>query len=208
MGDINLEALAYFAWGTDPMRFYSPLPLFKPTGEKQSVEGHECLVYSLPRGKMSTRLLVDPALDYSVRRIAFIKDGKLSWQSDVTYGALDGLSVFPTRWTVSFFNAAGKLTETRTMSVQVARIPESVRDAEFEIAFPPGTLLMDKRIDKMFDVKEEGALVPSEMYYGPQGSSRAADSTQAWVWVAIAACVLSALLYVWLSWKRKPLQTQ
>ena len=109
--DIVISPLAYYYRGADPLLCPYPIPRFKATGEKQMVAGQECLCYSLANGRIVLRALIDPSLDYAVRRMQQLRNGKLETQVDISYGPLGGFAVFPTAWTVAFMNPAGRLRE-------------------------------------------------------------------------------------------------
>ena len=205
--DVILSPLACFYRWADPMLCAYPIMRFKPTGEKQSVAGKECLVYSFTRGTFAVKAMIDPALDHLARRVQSWRNGKLDIQTDISYGPVGGFAVFPRAWTISFMNPDGRLRESRNLAVLEVRVPEAVPDAEFEIEFPPNTLYHDRRDAVTYEISKDGKPVPSRLSPGTAEGSQGSVWERSALWIALAGCLISALLYVLISWRMKQART-
>ena len=83
------------------------------------------------------------------------------------------------------------------------RVPESVPHSEFEVEFPPNTLYHDNRDNVTYEINAAGKAVPSGLFPAPSESSRGFGWERTTLWIAGVICLISWLLYVVLSRKKK-----
>lgn len=100
---------------------------------------------------------VDPQRDYSVLRFEEIVSDKLSLRIDVDYSNDREHGWVPLAWNVAMFNTVtskvreGVIGKMKTYSINVP-----IEKQEFQIVFPPGTEVVDRKTNQSYLVLEDG----------------------------------------------------
>jgi hypothetical protein len=128
-----------------------------PSGNTVLIDGAMCQEYLF---KLSSGFVVgcwlDPANDYIVRRIRSEQQGRLGEQTDVRYCRNDTCGWVPSSWVRKVYSPAGSVRWTTTVEVLDMRLNEPQAAEQFDIQFPPGTLVSDNRNSKSYRVQSDG----------------------------------------------------
>jgi hypothetical protein len=125
--------------------------LMRPTGNTLPLDGAPCREYRLD---VPLRLWLDPEKDYVVRRV---RTG--AQQLDVSYRRVSGVWV-PDSWVVSRLSQDGAALVMDKVEVLEVRLNEPQPAELFDLHFPPGCEVHDKRTTpaKNYVVEPDGSL--------------------------------------------------
>jgi hypothetical protein len=144
--------------------FRSLEPTLKPfalsdlraTGNTLTIDGWRCAGYILAP-KEEQLYWLDPSNDFILRRHQFMRGGRVNSQLDVQYKRTSD-SLVPSSWTSMSFDGVGKPYLIRRNEVVKLVINQPIAPAEFELRFPPGSLVEDQRDKKHYRVQADGSM--------------------------------------------------
>jgi hypothetical protein len=200
----QLLALTINLRGLDPS--ISPYLLMeaKRTGVRQSIDGDPCeectIVLNKDKGLVAS-LWIDPERDFVVRRIRTLRQGRVIRQVNVQFQKDNHVGWLPAEWVRTQFDSSGRVLQTSTGVVTGIRINESVPNQAFEVLFPEGCLVHDRRSGKDYRVLPNGMLKQVSPF-GEDLDSVIPQPGMPWYtrnkWLLVGAGVSLVALVMWL----------
>jgi hypothetical protein len=140
---------------------------FALTGRKVIINSHLCweLQYRLPSAHLEVQLYVDPERDFVILRYLTLVKGIVKRKIDVRFETTPQKEWLPKEWTIISNVPNGTLEESFQSSVTYYEVNPVVSPNEFELEFPPGTLVHDSKNKQDWIVKSDGAgrrLIPRD----------------------------------------------
>jgi hypothetical protein len=190
----------------------------RKTGSREgtlTIEGttwQEYVVRVTPDRKRSFWL--NPAQDYLTRRVQTFRNDRLIDQMDIRNDRLQqdqpaDPAVCPVEWDYTEFGTSDKPLHTVKVTVTKKEFNKQKPPEDFEINFPPGTEVYDRRDTKCYRVQADGSLreldvnTSAEMlWFGePNG---AAWYRNRWLFGGAAVVVVAGFLVIYLRRKKRP----
>jgi hypothetical protein len=165
-------------------------------------------------GLQKSWVWVDPEQDFAVLRFIILTgDDKTDTRLDIWYQAGQRGVIYPKGWSLSVYDQKNELREYDKATVARCVVNESIQDEDFQLTFPPGTLVGDDKNNRRYIVREGGEkriITPEEdergatyqqlldSESGMAGLSQGASSRPYWRWIAASgfACTLLILVLV------------
>lgn len=89
-------------------------------------------------------LWIDPERDYVPMRFSRESGGRIRYQLDWLNYEKSGKEWVPTEWKATHFNEDGTIRSSHTCKATERSINGNIDDKEFELTFPPGTLILNR----------------------------------------------------------------
>lgn len=206
-----IEQQGWHSWGNS--RLFSPI-MMALRGVESTLSACDLRLLkavggTLPIGEVTcTRfdLGADPATRRTywmdgeglLRRYREEKNNKLVSQIDVRYESRAGIETFPTAWSITDHSADGRAKTSTTVEVVEARVNPRVDASEFEVTFPEGSLVYDRKTKKDYRVRADGRMVEDRPLPGTRPETRQQDEAGGWFryryWAAAGAGLLALAL--------------
>jgi hypothetical protein len=155
--------------GVSPSLFGLTIDQLDPTGASLMIDGSLCREYApKPPDKSPPRYWLDTDKDYVLRRVQTLwNDSRVAAQLDVQYRRDPTAGWVPVSWVSKGFQQDGALFSTVTVEVLSLSVNTPQAPEQFDLTFPPGTYVADRRTDekKAYLVQPDGSLgeLPKEM---------------------------------------------
>jgi hypothetical protein len=197
---------------------YCRLDHFAPTGKSTIIDGSACREYAAKDGE--TWLWFDPGRSFILKRL-INGVGDHSKQFDVRYREDRHNGWVLAGWTRTLRLPNLGLVQNQEAEVQNAEFNEPIPEVKFDIKFPPGIKVHDRRDERDYLVQPDGMLriIPEETAppTGPRAPESPASETPRDPWhirnrwlsyaILIAAAVVVCVLYA-LKKRRRPHPSQ
>ncbi|OWK36724.1 hypothetical protein FRUB_09287 [Fimbriiglobus ruber] len=148
---IGLEPYFLSFRGDHPQHSHR-LNLYKPTGRSSVIAGRTCAELSreVPANQNQYLLYVDVDRFVVVKKVTLNKrHTEPTWQIDISYSPDAVIGWVPQTWEYRIRTGLeNKVSESGRTLVTKYQINPDVPKEEFDIAFPPGTYVVDKSSDK------------------------------------------------------------
>jgi hypothetical protein len=177
-------------------------------GRRAVIDGVSCIELEL----QPNRLWVDPTRDFVVSRFT-LGEGKPTYQITVRYDRDTSGVWVPDSWEIINYPPGGSLMTTQA-KMKEYKINPSLNPKEFDLEFPPGTMVIDTRSNRNYIVNEQGgehALQTADFEKPYQDlledvnrqapGNAAAQVLRLWPWAAGAALLVAAA-WVFVVWRR------
>jgi hypothetical protein len=200
---------------TQAMSMYS-LPEMSATGRTAQIGGRTCQELRLqrPGGGGSYSAWVDPGRDFLIARHSYEFRGKTLVRLDVRYRQQPGAGWVPEEWNEVYMDDEGKLRTSVKSKLLEATINPELPPEEFEVTFPPGTLVLDFVEHREYLVRADGSerKILEEEKSAPYERLAATDTGGAvdgphrrsyWTWVTISALIGGGLALLALVWRKR-----
>jgi hypothetical protein len=141
------------------------LDTFKVTGRKDVLSGVSCIELATgPEGTPGARFWVDPARDYVIVRVLTVGGPKLMGRTDIRYRQDASIGWVPESWEHVFQRGNEALQKKSSAVVVRLEIGEPLANSEFNLEFPPNTMVVDTVRNEKYLVKpnSEKRIVPPE----------------------------------------------
>jgi hypothetical protein len=166
--NVHLLAIVLAVFPCHPQLLGIDAENWEVADEPVVIEGNRCIeVRPKAEGRaqpMYRKIWVDPERDFAIRRFELIReDGKAAVAVAIGYAQGMERPWIPSQWKVdTLFGGSSSEGSENTMST--AAINQPIADDLFEIKYPTGTIVFDKRKNKEeeFVVGEDGRLIPHE----------------------------------------------
>lgn len=183
-------------WKNPACRNAFTLPPFLPTATTLKLGGRTLAEYANP-DYAPARLWVDPAEGHSLRRVRYQSEsGKAIGQTEIRSQLHEASGQWlPQSWTHTDYDGNGKVKREFEITVISVAVDATVSDSEFDIQFPPGLQVYDRRDGQWSLVRDDGTLQPVAGALVSSESVRPALQSNWWVrnwwWlVPLAICLL------------------
>jgi hypothetical protein len=141
------------------------MPIQKPVRVTEAsaatvVDSHACVLLEIPdgdSGRAFKTYCLDPDAEYSILKFALLGDGKVLSQIDSHYERTKEGCWIPTTWTAKAFSGNRSPDIVVRVVATHYEINPTFPEGEFQIAFPPGTVVDDARRNDAFLVKADGS---------------------------------------------------
>jgi hypothetical protein len=208
-GKFDILPLIFTFRGSHP-QFFQDLPKFQLTGQTITVAGHPCLEFVRDRGPPGQRefLYVDRIRDYVVVKEMIVFEGQPNWQLDVKYAPDDAVGWIPKSWQyVIRFGKEHRIIHSGRRTLVRYEINPPMDDREFDIAFPPGTLVHnessgDYLLSVVRDNGESGTEIPLSRNPTYEDLQKASPGMNRWTLITVSAVILALALAAWLLFRR------
>ncbi|MBY0231835.1 MAG: hypothetical protein K2W96_21315 [Gemmataceae bacterium] len=166
-----------------------PVDLFRHAGAVTH-QGKPCHAYSFKtERKRRLDLIVDPALGWNIVQARDVAGDHLKLQIDVSCSNEPLIGFYPSSWVLTYFDRAGKLSQTSVLAVTEAKFNHEPPKETFDIAFTPGTHVTDFRTEQEFMIESDGTWRDITPEVPWRRRTRWSWSSP-WAWGLIAAGVL------------------
>lgn len=128
------------------------------SGDQGVINGRACTLITRqsPGSTSRTTFWVDPDRDYIIFRLIEEKDRRAMLTLDISYQRSDVDGWFPSAWTAILPTSSGKTALQFVAQVTRHEINQPIALREFQIEFPPGTLVADYASKSTFLVRADG----------------------------------------------------
>lgn len=181
--------------------------------DQSLIDNKKCLLVEQMVSSQKYRVWVDPEQDFAVLRFMVLIDDKTFTRRDIWYQAGQGGVIYPKGWSLSTYDQKNELREHDKATVTRCIVNESMQDEDFQLMFPPGTVVEDEKNERRYIVREGGEkriITPQEderlVTYqqlkdsesGMAGLSKGVSSRWYWRWITASgfACTLLILVLV------------
>jgi hypothetical protein len=133
----------------------------KPTGEKRPIRGVACDVYTLPTSTTSAlQLMIDAKRDYNIIRMERLQNGVVVSQLDIDYREDTDTPCkwVPKSWKRTDSSLKGVPWRVASTIVKTIRINEPQNADQFDLVYPPDTLVYDQNNKKDYRVLPNGQM--------------------------------------------------
>ncbi|MFQ3652278.1 MAG: hypothetical protein SNJ75_18335 [Gemmataceae bacterium] len=136
---------------------FKPLNIasYRPVGNAR-IRNYECAALQNDLGLSSTRIWIDPKRDSLVVRRSSYSQGKLALQIDIGYGEDAKWGWVPVSWTVTSMRRDGVVSELLRVKVDLLNINDLADKTDFELVFPPGSIVNDTTNNSKWIVNDSG----------------------------------------------------
>jgi hypothetical protein len=219
MQSMMISPILYWCRGLHPQLLTaSELTL---RSERPIVDGRTCMVVAIPPSKekpkgVAREFWVDPAREFILLRWAatqnetIVTEVNISYQADATYAWA------PAAWSAMMFAPNGTLLVSRRVKVTDWSANAKFKKSDFQLSFPPDTMVNDWRTNKQYLVLADGTqrIVTAAEREQPfvleqlrnTKSGEAAQppgySWEWWIFPGLAAGIVALLLYLFLRLRR------
>jgi hypothetical protein len=142
----------------------------KPTGNSLTLDGvmTEEWTCSDEEGAVVGYCWIDPTIGFVVRRTRHEPRGGQVRQTDITYAKHDVTGAWmPASWEQVQYAKDGTPSITERVTIEKVTVNQNWPDAEFDLTFPPGVRVWDKRTGAELLVLNDGTFTP--FVVGPDG---------------------------------------
>ena len=126
------------------------------------IDGQQCFVISRQASEqheVDFKVWVDPSREFSIVRVSKRYNGTLVTQYDINYERDPRYSWVPTSWKSSVWDQrSAKLKSSSRCEVTTCEINPRIAPSEFQLQFPPGTLVTDSRNSTDYIQRDNGAM--------------------------------------------------
>jgi hypothetical protein len=144
--------------GTNRLITVYPAQSFKPSGVRQSINGRDYQEYAAQVGKNARmNYAISPQLDYHIVRAVVTRNSRIIEQTDIVYDKDLVCEWVPVSWVLHYYAGTGKLQRRLEVQVVSTRFNEAIAEDQFDVVFPPGTIVTDQRQDKRYRVEADGS---------------------------------------------------
>lgn len=186
------------------------------TGRRAVVNGKSCLELErhFPRSEVVQRLWVDSSMNYAPVRLIFLSQDRVNSKIDIHYRLNRDGECLLEKWESMWFDHNGKLERANRVRVTKCEVNTAVQATEFDVAFPPGTVVSDATKGpryqyivkeggrkRMIQGDELGASYEQLMNTSSGGASGNRESPLL-SWPAILAAAVGLLAGALLVWRR------
>jgi hypothetical protein len=121
------------------------------------VQGRGCIIVRSRSGPRQYVCSVDPQRDYSIVRFEEIVSDKLALQINIDYFNDREHGWVPSAWNISMFNTVTfKVREGAIAKIKTHEINVPIEKKEFQIEFPAGTEVVDRKSKQEHIVLDDG----------------------------------------------------
>lgn len=132
---------------------------FQQTGARLTVGGKRCEEYRVTLSVTSALVLwLDPECGYSARRIQHLELGRVCAQHDIELGKNTTVGWLPTSWATQRYDKKSKLLSRGHVELTQIALGDPIPSERFNIAFAPGTHVIEKATSKRYIVTTSGDL--------------------------------------------------
>jgi hypothetical protein len=126
--------------------------------DRVAVGEYSCLILEeVTDGKRARKYWVDPDNSFVIRHYEHFVNAQKLVQIDIAYSTDAKYGPVPTSWSYQDFDKSGDVAVSLRSTVKVYEINLSIPDSEFEIHFPRGTHVHDRRTGRQFRSKGSAA---------------------------------------------------
>ncbi len=192
---------------------------FSLTGKRAVIGDHSCVelvrrTQTAKKGPSVVHLWVDPLRDFVIVRDATVEGGILLVQLDVQFQPHGVAGWVPQAWAITNTHPSGNGKFYRSTHASVTEFEFNVKlqRAEFDIEFPPGTLVLDNRTGTRFIVGPDGRnryFTDEEWKRGyeaivtaPAWRASAWPVTSPWALLIVLLTLASGVILAWRLWSR------
>ncbi len=130
---------------------------FRVSAEGRVVDGIECVMLEeLGDKKKKATVWVAPAQDYAMVRFVQRYKGRVGFSIDMTNTRDAEHGWIPSSWKVRSLRGDGSLSTSSEWRRVKYALNRPILRSEFQIAFPPGTRVEDRRTGELFLAREDG----------------------------------------------------
>jgi hypothetical protein len=145
--------------GLNPVACAYPIYDLKYSGNELPIDGRPCREYALKlSADLTLSFWLDTARDYVVRRIRQVKENRLAEQFDIQFQPHQACGWTPASWARSLYGPGGAVLMTTSVEVRQIEINDSLPAAQFDLRFPEGTLVIDRRKATQYRVRADGSM--------------------------------------------------
>lgn len=139
---------------------------------------------------------IDPQQAGLVRRVVTFSDRVISTQQDVTYAKHESGHWLPRSWVCTLHTAQGKPFRIERLRVDSIRLPQEVKDSDFELALEPGMTVSKFHVpgDENSIVLADRTISRGEFVVGPDGRLQPISGPAVGLWFSIRKWVGLLLL--------------
>jgi hypothetical protein len=176
------------------------------------IEGKSCRGYVTKILPKRTRTYwMDPAQDYVIRRVQTYQEDKLADQTDIQYErrpSPEDPTFVPLEWEYHEYSPGGKVVHTITVKVTKLEINQPLSADQFEINFPAGAEILDRRDSNSYRVQASGELRQLDVNTGAElPASGEPDGAvwyrNRWLFGGAAILVVAGFLVIYLQRKNR-----
>jgi hypothetical protein len=110
------------------------------------------------------------------------RNNRTAHQIDVKYRNEEGVGWVPQAWTRNEFSSSGRLLTTTKVDVLEAIFNAPVPAREFDLTFPPGTIVGNAKTGEVYRVRSDGSMQEFEPESGRELSTTISQNGGSWVW--------------------------
>jgi hypothetical protein len=134
----------------------------RPTGGSTIIDGATCLEYVLPSARGTGRVhWFEPGHDFVLRRTGLLEEGQIGRQLDVRYDRRADIGWVPSGWT-EVWRMLARTTWRSEVEIVKFECNRPQAGEQFDITFPPGTIVSDESTHKEMVVQPDGSFAPVE----------------------------------------------
>lgn len=128
-------------------------------GQMTLIDGKSCLEIADIRrgGRMVRRLWLDTTRDFLLVRAIHTTLDKVTQRTDIRYREHPEAGWVPTGWDIVNFNVEGSVQHSFQASVTAVEVNPTIDPEEFDIVFPPGSVVTDERAKVDYLVRPDGS---------------------------------------------------
>ncbi len=198
--------------GTEPEFSGWSVAKMAPMEGTLDIEGQSCREYVtklLPKRKRT--FWMDPAQNYVIRRAQTYQEDKLADQTDIRYERRpqpEDPTLVPVEWEFHEYSPAAKVVHTITVKVTKLEINQPLPAEQFEINFPAGAEIFDRRDSNSYRVQTNGELRQLDVNTGAELPASGEPDGGAWYrnrWLfgGAAVVVVAGFLVIYLQRKQR-----
>jgi hypothetical protein len=193
--------------GLDPT--ISPYPVIdlKKSGISLPINGVSCDEYILGRsGQRTLHCWLSPKQDFVIRRMTVGRGAHVERQTDIDYRPNAVCGWVPDRWVENYFSVSGNFLRTATVKVLEIQVNPALAPEQFDLAFPEGTQVHDKKTGKDYRVTSDGRMREVSAT-GENVDASVHQPDDSWFhrhqWLVVALGMVVGAMVVWLIMRRK-----
>jgi hypothetical protein len=202
------------------MTYRALLPSFRgfnvesmePTGGRAIIDNNTCVELQETGSGNTLRIWLDPSLGYVMVRYLSLVQDHVRCKLDIRYVNGPDRNPVPKEWSFAWFTRDGKLESAASATVTKFEIDAAVNGGDFELEFPPGTLVNDstnpksevnyiaKERGKKRNIPREEMRATYEQLIASEPGNALGKKDRSWsiaVGVSVAVAVLAGAILVW-----------